>query len=242
MGDDQQVYGNVTTNCQLNAVGTPSLGSGKWVSGPSTQINPPTTPGPVAFFEASGKEDSAVGTNGQLSYQGPDGTVFNFVFSDPYGGDNNCTLAVTSGTPANYNYSTTFNQGDVCNFNSTITYNSQQVYGSVTTNCELNLVGTPSLSNGQWVSGPVNQIMPSSPPSPAAFFEASGPDVAGQLTYSGPDGTQFIFAFSDPAGGTTNNCTLSVAPGGTPSNYTFSSTFNQGDVCNFDSTITYNAS
>lgn len=243
MGDDQQCYANVTANCVLSQVGTPSLGSGKWVSGPISQANPNTPPSAVQLFEASGKEGAAEGTNGQVSYSGPDGTEFSFVFSVPYSGANTWTLSSPSGTPGNYTYSSSGNQGDVLNFDCTITYIVGQVTGLLTTNCAWNLVGTPTLTGGSgttWLSGPMSQIeAPSQPNSPITFFESSGTNAVGELIYQGPDGTQFAFNFSQPADGTSNSCTLSAVPGGTPSNYTYTSVFNQGYDCDFSCIINY---
>jgi hypothetical protein len=247
MGDDQQCYANLTTNCAWNQSGSPSLGSGKWVSSPVSQVAAPTTTPTTTtqLFEASGKEGSAVGPNGSAAYSGPDGTVFTLAFSVPYSGSNSCTLSGapgSSGNLANYSYAGTYNQGNVCNFDCTISYLVQQVIGSVTTNCQLNLVGTPTLTGGNWTSGPMNQILvPSEPNTPVNFFTAAGPDSAGELIYSGPDGTQFAFNFSQPAGGSTSSCTLSVLSG-TASNYTYTSLYSQGADCDFDCIITYNPS
>ncbi len=243
MGDDQQCYANVASNCSLSQVGTPSLGTGKWVTGPAGQITPTTPPSSINMFEASGKEDSAYGTNGQTAYSGPDGTVFSFVFSVPYSGANGCTLSVASGTAANYTYSSTYNQGDVCNFDSIITYLVGQVTGSLTTNCAWNLIGPPTLtgSGASWPISPLSQIAaPSQPNSPITFFEATGTNMVGGVIYQGPDGTQFSFNFNLPAGGGSNSCTLSALPGGTPSNYTYTSVFSEGPVCGFNCVVNYN--
>ncbi len=126
MGTQMLCFANVTSNCSLSQVGTPSLGSGRWASGPVGQITPTTPPSSINMFEASEKEGST-GIDGQTAYSGPDGTVFSFVFNVPYSGANGCTLSVTSGTAANYTYSSTYNQGEVCNFDSIITYLAGQV-------------------------------------------------------------------------------------------------------------------
>ena len=116
---NQVVTGNIDSNCQLSLVGTPHLDSGKWTYGPLKQV----PSGDTMVFVAASRDGAAVGFQGSLTYQGPDGTQFLLAFADSWSGENSCTLSVSSGNPSNYSCHCTCNPGDAWKFTSTIIYN-----------------------------------------------------------------------------------------------------------------------
>ena len=95
----------VKTNVPLANTGS-SLAWGKWNSNPIDTI-PSNTDGVTAFI-AQGRDGSATGTEGTVTYQAGDGTIFTMYFDDPYSAANTVTISASGGSPLQYSYRVDF--------------------------------------------------------------------------------------------------------------------------------------